>query len=144
MENRYETYTKITKELLDSISVGDLVKVNDWNKPLRVKGVSKDYFVMATKEFGKTIYSVCEKKPWEGIRYNAMIGGKFHVGTDGWLFGSPVWNGKGYDFDNELMTKKYLETFELPKTDKEYSFLSSRSAIPILQLFIKRTGGKSK
>ena len=63
MKNGYEQHTTITKELLDGIKVGDLIKVNDWKKPLRVKGVSDNYFVMATKQFGDTIYSVCEKKP---------------------------------------------------------------------------------
>lgn len=87
MKNGYEQHTTITKELLDGIKVGDLIKVNDWKKPLRVKGVSDNYFVMATKQFGDTIYSVCEKKPWGGIRYNAMVGGMFHVGRDSWTFG---------------------------------------------------------
>lgn len=138
----YKAFTEITKELLDGVAVGDLIKVNDWKKPLRVKGVSKDYFVMATKQFGETVYSVCEKKPWGGIRHNAMIGGMFHVGTDGWIFGSPVWSGSGYDFDDAEKTKKYLETFELPEEAEDHSFISPRRAIPIFEIYIKREGEK--
>lgn len=125
----YKTYDEITKELLDGIVVGDLVKVNDWKKPLRVKAVSENYFVMATKAFGKTIYSVCEKKRWDGIMYSAMRGGMFHVGRDSWIFG---WLG-GYDFDNPKTANKYLQSFERGKSE-----LSPRSAIPIYEIHIKR------
>ena len=51
-----------TKEVLDKILVGALVKVNDWRSPMRVVGVSENYFCMAKKCFGKTLYFVCEKK----------------------------------------------------------------------------------
>lgn len=61
MMKNYETHVEITKELLDSIKVGDLIKINDWKKPLRVMGVSKNYFVMAVKQFSDTVYSACEK-----------------------------------------------------------------------------------
>lgn len=128
----YEKHVEITKELLDTIKVGDLIKINDWGKPLRVKGVSENYFVMATKQFGDTIYSVCEKKKWDGTRYNSMRGGMFHCACDNWVFG---WSGfKGdYDFDNEELTAAYLDTFE-----KGESSISPRSAIAIETLYIKR------
>lgn len=132
MKKLYEQYTEITKELLDSIRVGDLVKVNDWKKPLRVKGVSDNYFVMATKQFGDTVYSVCEKKPWGGVRHNEMTGGMFHVGRDSWIFG---WFGfdEGYDFENAEKTAEYLQSFE-----SEESEISCRNAIPIWLLQLKR------
>lgn len=131
MNANYRQYTEITKELLDSICVGDLVKVNNWKKPLRVKGVSANYFVMATKQFGKTVYSVCEKKPWGGIRHNEMTGGLFHVGRDSWLFG---WIGfDDYDFENAKKTAEYLQSFEVSESE-----ISCRNAIPIRLLQIKR------
>ena len=40
-------YTDITKELLDSIQVGDLVAIQGWDSLLEVKCVSDNYFVMA-------------------------------------------------------------------------------------------------
>ena len=125
--NEYKTYTEITKELLDQIEVGDLIKVNDWDNPLQVKAVSENYFVMATKLFGDTEYSVCEKKQWGGIRYNKMIGGMFHVGTDSWVFG---WPGD-YNFDNPEIAAKYLKSFE----DGE-SELSPRNTVPIFTIQI--------
>lgn len=138
----YEKFTDVTKELLDSVCVGDLIKINDWKKPLRVKGVSKNYFVMATKQFGECVYSVCEKKPWKGTRHNSMVGGMFHVGDDSWIFGSSVWldfNEDGrYDFDNPEAVKAYLDTFELPEGKEEHSSLSERRAVPINTIYIKK------
>ena len=43
----YKIFINITKEVLDSVKPGDLVKVNDWKKPLKVIAVSDNYFVMA-------------------------------------------------------------------------------------------------
>ena len=138
----YETHTEITKTLLDSIRVGDLIRVNDWKRPMRVCGVSKDYFAMTMKQFDKTVYSVCEKKPREAGRHNRMERGKFHVGTDHWIFGAPIWGefnfGGKYDFENPEAVKAYLETFELPEHAEGRSALSERSGIPIYILQIKR------
>lgn len=89
MKKEYVHYTDITREILDTIKVGDLVKINDWTKPLRVKAVSENYFVMVSNLFGKPMYSVCSKLPWKGVRHNAMTGGMFHCGADNWIFGSP-------------------------------------------------------
>lgn len=135
MKKTYEQHTEITKELLDSIKVGDLIKVNDWKKPLRVKGVSENYFVMAIKQFKDTIYSVCEKKPWGGIRYNSMVGGMFHVGRDSWLFGWVGFVGceNSYDFEDAEKTAEYLQSFEEGESE-----ISQRNAIPIQLLQIKR------
>jgi len=131
MNRKYVDYSEITKEILDSVEVGDLIKVNDWKKPMRVKGVTENYFVMAKNQLGNTYYSVCEKKPWGGIRHNSMIGGMFHVGKDSWLFGCA---GFDYKFDDEEAVKKYLQTFEMGESE-----LSQRNAIAIAQLFIKKS-----
>lgn len=136
MKKQYKTFTKVTKEILDDIKVGDLVKVNNWMRPLKVRAVSENYFVMAAKYFGKWNYSVCEKKPWDGFRRNAMVGGMFHVGTDGWLFGSPVFP-EGYDFDNAELSQKYIDTFELPEHNRDHAFISVRRAVPIHKISIK-------
>lgn len=137
----YREFTDITKELLDSIEVGDLIKVNDWKRPLRVKAVSENYFVMARKMFDAWNYSVCEKKPWNGIRHNLMIGGMFHIGTDTWIFGSPVWykhGCNGYDFDDLKATQEYINTFELPENDGDHATISPRNAVPIRKIYIKK------
>ncbi|SFM09513.1 hypothetical protein [Pelosinus propionicus] len=132
----YTTYTEVTKELLDTIKVGDLIKVNDWKKPMKVRGVSPNYAVMTENNFGKTYYSVIEKKPWDGDRRNAMRGGRYHCGRDNWIFGAPHFE---YKFDDEKAVAAYLQTFERGETE-----LSVRNAIPILELHIKHVKGESK
>lgn len=117
----YIIYETITKELLDTIRVGDLIITNDTKAPLRVYGVSPSYFVMARRAFGKWLYSVCEKKPWSGICYNSMRGGMFHIGTDNYVFGNP----EGYDFTNPIMVKNYLDSFENGEIE-----LSMRRSVP--------------
>jgi len=122
-------YKEVTKEILDTIKIGDLVKVNDWEAPMRIKGVSKNYAVMTRKMFGKIHYSVIEKKPWDGIRHNAMIGGHFHCSTDSWIFGDPHFN---YEFDDLNAINEYLQKFE-----DNVVQLSERNGIPIHKIQIK-------
>lgn len=128
-EMAYYCCESVTKEVLDKILVGALVKVNDWRSPMRVVGVSENYFCMVKKCFGKTLYSVCEKKLWSGIRYNKMVGGMFHVGTDNMVFGAP---GFDYEFKDPKQIKKYLEMFESGGIE-----LSVRSSVPIYRICIK-------
>lgn len=135
MKNKYICHTTITKEILDTINVGDLVKINDWKKPMRVRAVSDNYFVMTQNIFGSIFYSVCEKIAWNGIKHNNMIGGMFHCGTDNWLFGSPLTleYENLYAFDNEEANREYLQEFEEGKCE-----LSHRSSVPIHSLYVKK------
>lgn len=73
----YEYIVDITKELLDSIEVGDKVLCNDWKRPMKVIAVSKNYFISATKRF----YSICEKLPRK-FTHNYAYEGKFTIGPD--------------------------------------------------------------
>ena len=134
MKKEYIHYSDVTREALDTIQVGDLVKVNDWKKPMRVKAVSENYFVMTKKQFGDTYYSVCSKLPWGGIRYNAMRGGMFHCGPDSWIFGAPasIDYDNLYEFDNEEASQAYLKSFE----DGE-SEISERRGVAIYDLYVK-------
>ena len=127
--NKYQHYYEITKDILDIINVGDLVRINDWKRPMRVVGVSENYFCMIQKVCGKICYSVCEKKQWGGIRYNAMRGGMFHCGTDNMVFG---YGNFDYKFDDEDQIKGYLQAFEDGKVE-----LSCRTSAPIYDLFVK-------
>lgn len=130
---------QVTKEVLDSIQINDLVKVNNWKRPYKVKEVSDNYFVMSQNMFGKEYYSVCEKKRWEGTVRNAMRGGMFHIGTDHWVFGSPInINFEDASFDNYEYADAYVKTFELEKSDINHSELSVRTSIPIYEIYIKR------
>ena len=129
MKTEYKHYTDITKEILDNIKVGMLVKINDWKRPMKVVGVSENYFCMIQNVCGNICYSVCEKKPCGGIRYNRMIGGMFHYSTDNMVFGYMDHN---YKFDDNKLIKKYLKAFENGEIE-----LSVRRAIPIFELYVK-------
>lgn len=133
MACKYIHYTEITRKVLDSIKVGDLVKVNDWKKPLKVKAVSENYFVMAGNLFGKPLYSVCSKLPG-GFNRNAMVADMFHCGTDNWVFGSPLScdHERLYFFENEEANTAYLQSFENGETE-----LSVRSSVAIYDLYVK-------
>lgn len=119
---------------LRSVKVGDLIKVNDWKQPMRVKCVSDNYFVMTKNLFGNTYHSVVSKKPWNGVRHNNMIGGLCHCGTDDWVFGSPLISEceKLYEFNDEQYSKFYLESFEKGECE-----LSHRTSMAIFDLYIK-------
>ena len=130
----YMQYIKIDKEVLDTLQVGDLVKINDWGKPMRVKGVTKNYVALSMKQFKDTIYSIVSKIPWGklGMRHNAMTGGCFHCGRDNWIFGAPDFN---YNFDDAEAVQKYLESFETGETE-----ISERAGVPIRKIAIKYIG----
>lgn len=125
----YKHFQNVTKEILDSVKVGNFIKINSWKRPMKVVGVSDNYFVMIQKVCGKICYSVCEKKPWGGIRYNAMRGGMFHCGTDNMVFGLIDFD---YKFDKREEIKRYLNAFESKEIE-----LSQRNAVPIFELYIK-------
>ncbi|MNE82283.1 hypothetical protein D3C80_1789950 [compost metagenome] len=84
---------------------------------------------MIRNNFGQLRYSVCEKKPWGGIRYNKMVGGMFHCGTDNMIFG---YIGFDYKFDDQKQINRYLNAFETGEIE-----LSVRGTIPILSLQVK-------
>jgi hypothetical protein len=135
MKKNYEHYNNVTREILDTIKVGDFIRVNNWKKPMRVKAVSDNYFVMIQNLFGNIYYSVCSKLPWDGVIHNSMRGGMFHCSTDNWIFGSALLIDYPdlYKFENEEANQKYLQQFE----DGE-SELSERRGIAIYDLYIKR------
>lgn len=134
MNKQYIHYDNVTREVLDTVKVGDLIKVNNWKKPMRVKAVSDNYFVMTQNLFGDTYYSVCSKLPWEGTRHNSMIGGMFHCSTDDWVFGCPLTIDYPdlYKFENVETNQKYLQQFEDGKCK-----LSERRGIAIYDLYVK-------
>ena len=134
MREEYTHYTNVTREILDTIKVGDLIKVNGWDSPMEVKAVSDNYFVMTEDREDGKYYSVCSKLPWDGIRYNSMIGGMFHCGTDHWVFGSPLQSEyeNVYYFENEESNQKYLEEFENGENE-----LSVRTSVAIYNLYVK-------
>jgi hypothetical protein len=139
-------YTEITRELLDSIQIGDLVAIQGWDDMLEVRAVSDNYFVMASPLPDKEgLYSICEKMPC-GFSHNDMRKGLFHCGTDFWIFGyinpdddfSDDPNGEEnlYTFTNQKFNASYMASLESGKTK-----LSSRTSVPIYELYLKRKDG---
>ena len=124
MKNNYITYENITKEILNIIKVGDLVKCNDWKSPIRVVGVSDNYFIMATNKFGKVLYSICEKKIADHNR-NYYHKGNFRIGTDNYVFGK-------FNYLNNDNIDEALQ--ELENGEME---LSVRKAIDLISISVK-------
>jgi hypothetical protein len=131
MKRAYETYSgnEITRELLDSIKRGNLVKCNGWGRPFRVHAASKNYFVMKQWIFGHEEYSVCEKLPASYTRNN-FTAGSFRIGPDDWVCGSPC----GYNWPTEAEALEYLNQLESGKT----KLSERRGTVDLVTISIKR------
>ena len=135
MNSVYNRYSKsqITKEILDQIQIGDFIKVNSWKQPLRVKGISENYFVMAQDlhDIEKPLeYSVFSKIPFKGLSLNGKIEGDYFCGPDFWLFGDIDFN---YKFDNPESIQKYLNKFETGEAE-----ISMRNSVAVYSIQIKK------
>lgn len=138
---RFNKYTEVTKELLNSIKIGDLIKINNWKTPLIVRGISDNYIVMSDKD--NCEYSVIEKKPCE-YSYNKLIKGTFSASKDDCSFGFidskfdfESENMKQYRFDDKEWINEYLNAFEKGRDNSGIS-LSSRSGISIKTILISK------
>lgn len=130
--NEY-TIEQITKDVLDSIKVGDLVEINDWGRWFEVKAVSENYFVVVTADkTDNKEYSVISKVPFAG-KYKDLIDGAFYCGPDYYIFGHPLCAEYDhlYDFDNAEANDAYLKTFEEGKAE-----ISMRQRVSIWYLNI--------
>lgn len=125
MKKEYIAIVRPTKEDLDKIKVGDLVKCNDWVKPLIVKGVSDNYFIMVRNHFGKPLYSICEKTP-SAFSRNSIVESYPTIGTDFWIFGK-------FDYFNQEDIEQCLDELESGKTE-----LSVRSSVALKVIQYKR------
>lgn len=102
--NEFEWFDgTLTKEVLDSIKVGDRVKCNGWKKPMKITAVSENYFIMTQNLFGRVYYSICEKLPSK-ITCNHYNEGMFRIGADNY-YGY-------YDYDNKEECEEALIRLE--------------------------------
>ena len=124
MKPMYETHNNISRELLDTIKRGDLVKCNDWKNALRVVATTNHFFLMARGAFGKTIYSVCDKRP---LSYRG--GDHYRIGRDNLVFGHEC----GYKWETEEEALEYLSEFEHGEIE-----LSHRGSVELEIINIKR------
>lgn len=135
MNSVYKRYSKsqITKEILDQIQIGNLIKINNWKQPLRVKGISENYFVMAQDlhDIEKPLeYSIFSKIPFKGLSWNGKVDGDYFCGPDFWLFGDIDFN---YKFDNSESIQKYLNKFETGESE-----ISMRNSVVVYSIQIKK------
>lgn len=129
-----------TSELLDSVKPGDLVWINDWYNPFRVKCVSSNYFVMIGFDDGEQMYSICSKKPFPGECHNGVCLGDFYCGPDFWTFGSAL-AGKYknlYSFTNKTANRKYMESLESGETQILMRRMAKINQIRILRMNITK------
>ena len=132
--NQYEIYdkTNITKELLNTIKVGDFIKVNTWKRPMKVIAVSENFFIMWRKHFDTFMYSICEKNK-RGYAHNMFYRPKcgfdddeFVCGPDNYVFGK-------YDYNDVDECREALVDLESGEME-----VSQRRGWGIWHLEIKR------
>jgi hypothetical protein len=131
--NKYEIYEHpdITKELLNTIKVGDFIKVNTWKRPLKVIAVSENFFIMWRPHFKTWMYSICEKNK-RGYAHNMIYRPECGFDDDEFVCGADDHFTK-YDYSNEKECKKALK--ELEKGTLE---VTTRHGWGIWHLEIKR------
>lgn len=126
MNKTYDYYDCITREILETIEINDLVKCNDWVKPMRVVAVSENYIFLTKKHFTEHMYSIIEKKECN-FNHNEMREGMYHCGIDDLVFDLNI------DFDNKDECSEILEDFEIGEIA-----LSVRRSIPLSTIQIKK------
>lgn len=147
-------YTEITKELLDSIEVGDFVKCNDWKKPMIVVAVSKNYFIMVQRHFDTFAYSICEKLPCK-YSYNRYNKGMFRIGPDNYYGYYDYFETKeceealirledGYNYTGICDTNTHPNYYDWKETANPISLKKGtielgRHAVNLLEISFKKT-----
>lgn len=127
MSKKYTQAEVPTKESLDSILIGDLVKINDWKRAVRVYGTSENFVLVASPFMGSWLYSVIEKRP-STVTHNNRTRGAFTCGPDHWIFGYV----DGYRPKDRAWLDAYLASWESGETE------FSRRAISINKISVRR------
>lgn len=133
-DEKYESYTAatLTKEVLDSISVGDTVRINGSKRGMKCQGKTDNFIALANKSFqGKYYYSIIDT---HGFAYDSSEQLRFICGTDNLIFGDPLFN---YDFSDKEALREYLGRFESGETE-----VSGRNWVVIRELVIVRKANK--
>lgn len=129
--SEYFEKPNITKELLDTIKVGDKVRINNWRAYFDVVAVSKNYFIMTRPVKDTFLYSICEKNK-RGYEHNLCYQPKCGFSSDEFVCGADDhWCKYDYSKKNELkLAIKELEEGELK--------VSTKRGLGIKKIYIKR------
>lgn len=119
----YEVFERPTKELLDTIKVGDMIKCNNWKESYRVKVVSENYFIATRPFFGNVLYTICHKDK-AGFQHNSIVEDLPYIGPDDYVFGNFSYKD---DYDDAI---KELEAGEMS--------VSERNGVALYSIQIKR------
>ena len=96
-------------EVINKITLGDKLVINDWKAKYTVCGISQN-FILA--HYGQH-YTIISRKPWQQRMFNGVRTGDAYCAPDWWIFGYI----DGYDFTNEDWVKKYLADLESGDTE---------------------------
>ncbi len=107
-------------DLINSLTVGDKIILNDFRRPFTVVGVSKHYVLAHT---GKR-YTIIGRAPAERT-HNDVVAGMPYCGPDWWVFGY----AGGYDFRSEQWVAEYMQSLESGETE-----VSLRHQAPVVYL----------
>ena len=118
----------ITKESLDTVTIGDYFKYNDDKRGMKVRAVSENYFIIATSAFGQALYSICHKNPIN-YDYNHMKKGFPVMSPD------DCW-GK-YNYTDRYECEQAL--IDLENGDMSYS----RRGVALTKAFVKKQAQKA-
>lgn len=119
----YEVFERPTKEVLDTIEVGDLIKCNDWKGSYRVKAVSENYFIATRPFFSNVLYTICHKDK-AGFQHNYIVDDLPYIGPDNYVFGNFTYKD---DCDDAI---KELESGEME--------ISERRGVALYRIQIKK------
>lgn len=105
-------------KVINSLQVGNMVQINDWDKPMIVRGVSEHYVVVSNLFDNDCEYTILSREP-NTIAYNGIPCGACICAADWWLFGILLdgYNDFEYHFANQDWTTKYLESLEKGETE---------------------------
>lgn len=95
-------------DVIDRLCTGDRIQVNDWEKPMKVCGVT-DHYVLA---YNGNEYTIISKLP-QMYSHNSIYAGDPFCAMDWWVFGY----ADGYDFASNEWCEKYMNSLENGDTE---------------------------
>ena len=133
--NEYFGIYPVTKEDLDKIKIGDYVKINNWSRGMKVRQVSDNYILCASRSFdGQFRYAVISKTPIEFTK-NDITEKHYYYGKDNTISdGYHIF----YNFDDDNICREYIRKFDAGELK-----ISHKVREPIYRLSLKVEDAKA-